>query len=75
MALIVFTIADAEDGIDVQARAEPFFPSPGSDEEMTPAQTLALLMLGAAQETLSFGVEEEEPVDEGKPQLVVVGDE
>lgn len=81
MAEVTFTIKDLEDGeIDVSASADPYIPDPSSGEIPTPAQTIALIMLAAAQAVISELGAEIENADTGevlvpaKPQLVVVGD-
>jgi hypothetical protein len=77
MALITFTLQDTETGtIELQARAHPFLPGPDSDAELTPAQTLAIIMISAAGEAMAQGneVEEAELNEAASPTLFVVGD-
>ncbi|MDE2098599.1 MAG: hypothetical protein KGL39_15195 [Patescibacteria group bacterium] len=63
MALIVITLVDTDDGsVDISAKAEPYLPGPASEEETTPAQASALVMLGAlAQALTDSGVVDEDP--------------
>lgn len=79
MAEVIFTVKDLEDGtIDVSAHAEPLLPDPATGEMPTPAQTIAIIMIAAAQSVLADLGADIEDADTGailvpaKPQLVLV---
>jgi hypothetical protein len=50
MALIVITVQDGDDGVAIGVQAEPTPPRVVSRVPPTPAQELALAMLGLAQQ-------------------------
>lgn len=53
MALVVITLCDdAENGIDISAKAEPFIPGPESDNPATPAQTAALIAIASIAQAM-----------------------